>query len=83
MTSSDVVTYIRRRLNIKKVGHTGTLDPLNLYCGKIEGDDDKVFHLIGDEQEILDKIKRLDVEIEYLSVKEMDLKEAILEVMNN
>lgn len=27
MTSSDVVTYIRRRLNIKKVGHTGTLDP--------------------------------------------------------
>lgn len=27
MTSHDVVGFIRRTLNIKKVGHTGTLDP--------------------------------------------------------
>lgn len=27
MTSSDVVTDVRRALNIKKVGHAGTLDP--------------------------------------------------------
>jgi len=27
MTSHDVVAFIRRTLNIKKVGHTGTLDP--------------------------------------------------------
>lgn len=27
MTSSDVVVYLRRLLNIKKVGHAGTLDP--------------------------------------------------------
>jgi len=27
MTSSDIVTFVRRNLNIKKVGHTGTLDP--------------------------------------------------------
>lgn len=27
MTSHDVVYFIRRTLNIKKVGHTGTLDP--------------------------------------------------------
>lgn len=27
MTSSDVVVYLRRKLGIKKVGHTGTLDP--------------------------------------------------------
>jgi len=27
MTSSDVVVYLRRSLNIKKAGHTGTLDP--------------------------------------------------------
>lgn len=27
MTSSDVVVYIRKNLGIKKVGHTGTLDP--------------------------------------------------------
>jgi tRNA pseudouridine55 synthase len=28
MTSFDVVDFVRRRLRIKKVGHTGTLDPL-------------------------------------------------------
>lgn len=27
MTSSDVVVYLRRNLKIRKVGHTGTLDP--------------------------------------------------------
>ena len=27
MTSSDVVTFIKRTLNMKKVGHSGTLDP--------------------------------------------------------
>src|SRR6187551_65759 len=28
MTSHDVVAIVRRRLEIKKVGHCGTLDPL-------------------------------------------------------
>ncbi|WP_129597024.1 tRNA pseudouridine(55) synthase TruB [Anaerophilus nitritogenes] len=28
MTSHDVVYFIKKRLNIKKVGHTGTLDPM-------------------------------------------------------
>lgn len=28
MTSHDVVAILRRKLNIKKVGHTGTLDPM-------------------------------------------------------
>jgi tRNA pseudouridine55 synthase len=27
MTSSDVVVWMRKLLKIKKVGHTGTLDP--------------------------------------------------------
>ena len=27
MTSFDVVAYLRRQLGIKKIGHTGTLDP--------------------------------------------------------
>jgi|LSQX01.1.fsa_nt_gb ABC-2 type transport system ATP-binding protein/Cu-processing system ATP-binding protein len=79
---ADLLNKFPKRILLRTSGSI-LPDPLNLYCGKIEGDDDKVFHLIGDEQEILDKIKRLDVEIEYLSVKEMDLKEAILEVMNN
>ncbi len=30
MTSHDVVAIIRKKLNIKKVGHTGTLDPMAL-----------------------------------------------------
>jgi len=28
MTSHDVVDYVRKKLKIKRVGHTGTLDPL-------------------------------------------------------
>lgn len=28
MTSHDVIDRVRRRLNVRKVGHTGTLDPL-------------------------------------------------------
>lgn len=28
LTSHDVVSFIKRELNLKKVGHTGTLDPL-------------------------------------------------------
>lgn len=27
MTSQNVVSYVKRKLNVKKVGHTGTLDP--------------------------------------------------------
>ena len=27
MTSHDVVAYLRKLLNIKRIGHTGTLDP--------------------------------------------------------
>lgn len=27
MTSHDVVSFLRKKLNIKKIGHTGTLDP--------------------------------------------------------
>ena len=55
MTSSDVVVFLRRELKIKKVGHTGTLDPeaagvLPICLGKatriadyiMEGD--KVYH---------------------------------------
>ena len=26
-TSHDVVAIVKKRLNVKKVGHTGTLDP--------------------------------------------------------
>ncbi len=28
MTSHDVVSRVRRRLNMRRVGHAGTLDPL-------------------------------------------------------
>ncbi|SHJ90851.1 tRNA pseudouridine(55) synthase TruB [Paramaledivibacter caminithermalis] len=28
MTSHDVVSFVRKKINLKKVGHTGTLDPM-------------------------------------------------------
>ena len=28
ITSHDVVDFVRKRLNIRKVGHAGTLDPM-------------------------------------------------------
>ena len=28
MTSHDVVSFMRRKLHMKRIGHTGTLDPL-------------------------------------------------------
>jgi tRNA pseudouridine55 synthase len=31
-TSHDVVARLRRILKTKKIGHTGTLDPLRLAC---------------------------------------------------
>ena len=27
MTSHDVVSFVRKEINVKKAGHTGTLDP--------------------------------------------------------
>ena len=32
VTSRDVVNIISQKLNIKKVGHTGTLDPHRCAC---------------------------------------------------
>jgi len=32
MTSHDVVALARRRLDFKKIGHCGTLDPLATGC---------------------------------------------------
>src|SRR5690554_696871 len=59
MTSHDVVNFVRRTLNIKKVGHAGTLDPnvagvLIICVGKatklseyiMEGDKEYVCELI-------------------------------------
>ncbi len=59
MTSHDVVSYVRRLLGIKKVGHTGTLDPgaagvLLVCCGKAT-------RLI----EYLDQTKRYRTEITF------------------
>lgn len=33
MTSHDVVSYLRRELGVKRIGHAGTLDPrLPAFC---------------------------------------------------
>lgn len=49
LTSSDVVVYLRRKLGIKKVGHTGTLDPeaagvLPVCLGKATKISDYIMH---------------------------------------
>lgn len=49
ITSSDVVVYLRKKLGIKKVGHTGTLDPeaagvLPICLGKATKISDYIMH---------------------------------------
>lgn len=49
MTSSDVVIFLRKNLNVKKVGHTGTLDPeaagvLPVCLGKATRISDYIMH---------------------------------------
>ena len=49
MTSSDVVVFLRKNLQIKKVGHTGTLDPeaagvLPVCLGKATRISDYIMH---------------------------------------
>lgn len=60
MTSSDVVVFLRRLLNIKKVGHTGTLDPdaagvLPICIGKATRISDYIMHQ--------DKVYRCEVKL--------------------
>ncbi|SFP60996.1 tRNA pseudouridine(55) synthase TruB [Caldicoprobacter faecalis] len=73
MTSSDVVVYLRRLLKVKKVGHTGTLDPgaagvLPVCIGKATRlasliiDEDKVYRcemILGVETDTLDSYGRV------------------------
>ena len=49
MTSSDAVVFLRRNLGIKKIGHTGTLDPeaagvLPVCLGKATKISDYIMH---------------------------------------
>ncbi|MDN5276778.1 MAG: tRNA pseudouridine55 synthase [Clostridiales bacterium] len=73
MTSSDVVVYLRRLLKVKKVGHTGTLDPgaagvLPVCIGKATRlaslivEEDKVYRcemILGAETDTLDSYGRV------------------------
>lgn len=73
MTSSDIVVYLRRLLKVKKVGHTGTLDPgaagvLPVCIGKatrlasLMVEQDKVYRcemILGAETDTLDSYGRV------------------------
>ena len=74
ITSHDVVYRLRRKLNIKKIGHTGTLDPfatgLLIVC---VGESTKIARFIEAQ-------KKTYVASLKLGIKELNKKNAILEV---
>ncbi len=90
-TSHDVVNFVRRRFNIKKVGHCGTLDPaatglLILVLGKATklsqglSGDDKEYEaeiLLGIETDSLDLDGNVVSESDWSSVTEDELIEAV------
>jgi len=86
MTSSDVVVYLRRLLKIKKVGHTGTLDPgaagvLPVCIGKatrlvsLMTEEDKAYRcemVLGAETDTLDSYGRvISISDEYPSFEDI------------
>jgi len=87
-TSHDVVNFVRRRFNVKKVGHCGTLDPaatglLVLVLGRATklsqrlSGDDKVYESvmkIGTQTDSLDMDGEITAENDWSSVTESDVK---------
>lgn len=63
MTSHDVVARVRRRLNMKRVGHAGTLDPLATGV---------LIILVGNSTKLFDKFVAFDKA--YLATMQLGLK---------
>ncbi len=58
LTSFDVIRQLRKRLNIKQIGHSGTLDPLA--CGVLQigvGECTKLLDYLGSNKEYIANIK--------------------------
>ena len=92
-TSHDIVSKIRKQLNIKKVGHTGTLDPLATGVLPILlGNGTKLSkYMINHDKEYIatirlgEKTESGDLEGKVIEQKEVPSfsKEQIIEVLNN
>jgi len=58
MTSHDVVSCLRKILNIKKIGHTGTLDPMaNGVLPIAVGDATRLIEYLSDDKEYVATVK--------------------------
>lgn len=58
MTSHDVVGFLRRNLKIKKIGHTGTLDPMaNGVLPIAVGDATRLIQYLSDDKEYVATVK--------------------------
>ena len=58
MTSHDVVSFLRRNLKIKKIGHTGTLDPMaNGVLPIAVGDATRLIQYLADDKEYVATVK--------------------------
>lgn len=92
MTSHDVVDFVRKKFNIKKVGHAGTLDPnatgvLVLLLGKATKLSDKFLQEYKEyeaEMKLGEKTDTADCEGKVTSTREVtstekEIKEAIAE----
>jgi len=89
ITSHDVIYKVRKKLNIKKVGHTGTLDPnatgvLPILIGK----GTKLSQYLTNHDKIYEAVLKLgekrstgDVEGEVTEVKSVNVNQNIREVL--
>ena len=58
MTSHDVISFLRRNLKIKKIGHTGTLDPMaNGVLPIAVGDATRLIQYLSDDKEYVATVK--------------------------
>jgi len=96
-TSHDVVNFVRKRFNVPKVGHCGTLDPaatglLVLVLGKATkisqsfSRSDKVYKavfLLGKETDTLDMNGTVVAEKDYFNVTETMVKKTVAKFIGN
>ena len=76
MTSHDVVSFLRRNLKIKKIGHTGTLDPMaNGVLPIAVGDVTRLIQYLSDDKEYVATVKlgvstdTYDKEVEIIATR--------------
>ena len=86
MTSHDVVSFLRRNLKIKKIGHTGTLDPMaNGVLPIAVGDATRLIQYLSDDKEYIATVKfgvstdTYDKEGEIVSTSDKIIKQAELD----